>query len=50
MKNVDEATDAVSQIKQVKRSFCREWAESKFSSKKMAEDYFELYKRILGLK
>lgn len=46
--NIDEAAEAVNQLKQIKRAYCREWAESKFSSKKMAEDYFELYKKILG--
>jgi len=48
VKNVDEAADAVDQLKQIKRTYCREWAESRFSSKKMAEDYFSLYKKILS--
>nr|WP_294794170.1 glycosyltransferase family 4 protein [uncultured Mucilaginibacter sp.] len=47
VQNIDEAVDAVKDVKRLKRAYCREWAESKFSSKKMAEDYFELYKRIL---
>lgn len=48
VKDVDEAVGAVKNLKKIKRSYCREWAESQFSSKKMAEDYFELYKKILG--
>lgn len=46
--DIDEAAEAVTSLKNIKRSNCREWAESKFSSQKMAEDYFEVYKRILG--
>jgi len=48
VKDVDEAVDAVKYLKKINRTYCREWAESKFSSKKMAEDYFELYKKILS--
>jgi glycosyltransferase involved in cell wall biosynthesis len=48
VKNVDEATNAVAELKKINRNYCREWSESKFSSKKMAEDYFDLYNRILS--
>ncbi|PJJ84170.1 glycosyltransferase family 4 protein [Mucilaginibacter auburnensis] len=47
VKNVDQAVEAVNGLKQINRAYCRQWAESKFSSEKMASDYFELYKRIL---
>jgi glycosyltransferase involved in cell wall biosynthesis len=47
VKDVDEAVEAVNVLKKIERSYCRDWAESQFSSKKMAEDYFELYKKIL---
>lgn len=45
--NIDEAVEAVNQLDKINRSYCREWAKSKFSSEKMASDYFELYKTIL---
>jgi len=48
VKNVDEAVDTVKNLKKINRTYCRQWAESKFSSKKMAEDYFKLYKKILA--
>jgi len=44
---VDEAVEAVSNLKNIQRTNCRDWASSKFSSEKMVNDYFELYKRIL---
>ncbi|WP_461451517.1 glycosyltransferase family 4 protein [Mucilaginibacter sp.] len=44
---VDEAVEAVANLKNIKRQDCRNWASSKFSSEKMVDDYFELYKRIL---
>ena len=45
---VDEAVDAIDQLKSINRKDCFEWANSQFSKEKMAADYFELYKRILG--
>jgi glycosyltransferase involved in cell wall biosynthesis len=45
---VDEAVDAIGQLGSINRAYCREWANSQFSKEKMAADYFELYKRILG--
>jgi glycosyltransferase involved in cell wall biosynthesis len=45
---VDEAVDAIGQIRSIDRKYCREWASSQFSKEKMAEDYFKLYQRILG--
>jgi glycosyltransferase involved in cell wall biosynthesis len=45
---VDEAVAAVEQLKSINRKDCSEWAKSQFSKEKMAADYFELYKRILG--
>src|SRR4030095_11873854 len=47
VKYVDEAVETVKELRKINRAYCREWAESKFSSKKMAEDYFELYKEIV---
>jgi glycosyltransferase involved in cell wall biosynthesis len=45
---VDEAVDAVGWLDQISRADCHEWANSRFSSDKMVNDYWELYKRILG--
>ena len=45
--NIDEAAEAVASLKNIRRANCREWAESKFSSQKMAGDYLEVYKKIL---
>lgn len=45
--DVDEAVEAVTQLGQIDRNMCLNWATSQFSSEKMVSDYFELYKRIL---
>jgi glycosyltransferase involved in cell wall biosynthesis len=46
--NIDEAVEAVSQIPQINRIECYEWANSKFSAEKMTEDYLKLYRQILA--
>lgn len=45
----DEAAASVENIKLIDRSFCREWAESKFSKGKMVDDYITVYKKILAV-
>jgi glycosyltransferase involved in cell wall biosynthesis len=45
---VDEAVDAVDWLDQISRADCYDWANSQFSSKKMARDYWALYNKILG--
>jgi glycosyltransferase involved in cell wall biosynthesis len=45
---IDEAVDAVNNIKSIDRNYCREWANSKFSQKKMIEGYLDVYRRILS--
>lgn len=45
---IDEAVDAVSQIKNINRQHCSDWASSQFSRDKMVDDYYRLYKQILG--
>ena len=45
---INEAVEVVSNLKNIKRKDCRDWAKSKFSSEKMVDDYFDLYKKILG--
>ncbi len=44
---IDEAVDAVNSIKSIARNYCREWASSKFSRKKMIEGYLNIYKKVL---
>jgi len=44
---IDEAVEAVNNIKSIDRVYCRKFASSKFSRQKMAEGYLEVYKKIL---
>lgn len=44
---VEEAVEAVDNLKQIDRQTCRDWAMEKFSQKKMVEDYIALYHQIL---
>ena len=46
---IDEAVKAVSNIKSIDRNYCKEWANSKFSRKKMIEGYLDVYKKVLNL-
>jgi mannose-6-phosphate isomerase-like protein (cupin superfamily) len=43
----DEMIRAVSEIKQLDRSQCRQWAEDRFSADAMVENYISIYKNIL---
>ncbi|HEY8782421.1 MAG TPA: glycosyltransferase family 4 protein [Mucilaginibacter sp.] len=45
--NVDEAVEAVKQLKNINRQDCYQWAVSRFSSDKMVDDYLKLYEQIL---
>jgi glycosyltransferase involved in cell wall biosynthesis len=49
VQNIDEAAERVSDISGIRRKFCREWAESRFSKKKMIADYINVYRNILAL-
>ncbi|MVN91589.1 glycosyltransferase family 4 protein [Mucilaginibacter aquatilis] len=44
---VDEAVECVAQLPKINRQECHDWAVSKFSSDKMVDDYYELYRKIL---
>ncbi|MEX2428574.1 MAG: glycosyltransferase family 4 protein [Bacteroidales bacterium] len=44
---IEEAAEAVRNIKTIDRKNCREWALSKFSREKMTEAYLQTYKKIL---
>ncbi len=46
--SIEEALEAVNNIKIINRKYCREWATSKFSQQKMIEGYLEVYKKILS--
>ena len=45
---IDEAVEVVSNLKDIKRKDCHDWASAQFSSEKMVDDYCKLYKKILG--
>ncbi|WP_428330190.1 glycosyltransferase family 4 protein [Mucilaginibacter sp.] len=45
---IDEAVEAVDQLKSINRRDCFEWSTSQFSCEKMVEDYLNLYQQILG--
>jgi glycosyltransferase involved in cell wall biosynthesis len=45
--SVNEAAEAVDQLKNIVRKDCRDWAASNFSSEKMVDDYYALYQQIL---
>jgi glycosyltransferase involved in cell wall biosynthesis len=45
---IDEAVEAVKEVKNINRKDCREWSESQFSQDKMVEDYLRLYELILA--
>jgi len=47
--DINEAVERVSDISAINREYCREWAESRFSRKKMVADYVDVYKKILSL-
>ena len=45
--NTEEAVDAVTDVKRINRSDCREWSESNFSQERMIDRYLEVYRQIL---
>ena len=44
---VNEAVESLKDIIKLNRKDCLTWAESKFTRSKMAEDYIEVYKKII---
>jgi len=44
---IDEAVEAVDQIKNIHRKDCYDWATAQFSCDKMVDDYLRLYHQIL---
>jgi len=47
VKTINEAAEAVNNVRFIKRNQCLEWASSKFTCQKMVEGYLEVYKKIL---
>ena len=47
--SIEEALEAVNNIKMIDRNNCRKWATSKFSRLKMIEGYLEVYDKILNI-
>jgi len=45
---IDEAVEAVENVKYINRSDCNHWSNSRFSAEKMVDDYLVLYKKILS--
>ncbi|MDO9529807.1 MAG: glycosyltransferase, partial [Syntrophales bacterium] len=45
---VDEAVSVLKDVRQIDRKYCRRWAEKNFSQGKMADDYIEVYRKIVG--
>ncbi|WP_295673838.1 glycosyltransferase family 4 protein [uncultured Mucilaginibacter sp.] len=46
--NIDEAVDAVENVKFIQRENCQAWASTMFSAEKMVDSYLKLYKKILA--
>jgi glycosyltransferase involved in cell wall biosynthesis len=45
--SLDEAVSAVQRLRSIDRSICRRAFEERFSARRMASDYVEIYKRVL---
>jgi glycosyltransferase involved in cell wall biosynthesis len=48
VEGVGEAAEAVGQLGQISRAYCRQWAEANFSQGKMATDYLAVYRQVLN--
>ncbi len=48
VKNIEEAVEAIRNIKTINRNNCTKWVSSKFSRQKMIEGYLKVYKSILS--
>ena len=48
VETVDEAAEALKNIKSIDRSFCRSFSEDNFSQERMVSDYIALYTKILN--
>ncbi|MDH6146934.1 hypothetical protein [Paraburkholderia tuberum] len=48
--SVDEAVDAVNRIGELDRARCREAFERRFTAARMADEYIEVYQKLLASK
>lgn len=48
VRNVEEAVAAVKKVHRMSRKTCRKIFERRFTASRMAKDYVEIYKRLLG--
>ncbi len=48
VQNVDEAVQAIREVPDIDRSFCRKWVEDRFTTDRMVEEYLEVYRKMLG--
>lgn len=46
--NIGEAVERIRDISEIKRQFCREWAESRFTIEKMTDSYIDVYTKIIS--
>ncbi|BAU53094.1 glycosyltransferase family 4 protein [Mucilaginibacter gotjawali] len=46
--NIEEAVEAVENLKYIQRKACQTWASTMFSAEKMVDGYLKLYKKILA--
>ena len=49
VQHIEEAVEAVQDIKHINRKYCYEWALSRFTTQKMTEGYLNVYKEILNI-
>ncbi len=47
---IEQAVEAIDNIKFIDRKYCNVWASSKFTRKKMTEGYLDVYKKVLNAK
>jgi glycosyltransferase involved in cell wall biosynthesis len=45
----DEAVAAIGRLDEIDRQACRRAVEQRFTVERMADEYFALYKRVLGV-
>ena len=48
VRDVNEASEVVKDIKNIDRRYCHEWTKKRFTMEKMVEDYIDVYNKILG--
>ena len=46
--DINKAVESLNNVSSLSRNDCRKWAESKFTRSKMAENYIEVYKKIIN--